>query len=375
MPSVSGTWRTSSLRLPLLAKSPLRSSTRRARLPWRTGEDTTVRRLVSPSTELHCNRSFDSKSPRQRTEARAWEATRQRAAAAARRRNTRPFPGCRGRCWTHAGSLQVRGRERQPVQRTGWGPSSRFATTPGARSQARQAGRHAAEKRVGARPAAAVHRRDAVDADRPRGRGGALPRPGGRRAGLAPPHRGRGRRMQRADVRSLLRARALGAGRADRVPRRARRRGSLQRDDARGHRHRPGRRALVPIHESSRPPRLLVRRELRGLTMPKVLRSGALVLTVAVLVCLVGFVNSRVSGGPAESARGWMIGLLVCFGAMAAAALYMALVGLYHTILALFGWDGGPGILRKNPHYVPGSDEPLLDGTKLPGDPSDQHLS
>ena len=33
--------------------------------------------------------------------------------------------------------------------------------------------------------------------------------------------------------------------------------------------------------------------------------------------------------------------------------------------VALFGWDGGPGILRKNPHYVPGSDEPLPDGTRL----------
>jgi hypothetical protein len=102
--------------------------------------------------------------------------------------------------------------------------------------------------------------------------------------------------------------------------------------------------------------------------MPKVLRYGALVLTVAVLTCLVGFVHSRVSGGPAESARGWMVGLLVCFGVMAAAALYMALVGLYHTILALFGWDGGPGILRKNPHYLPGSDEPLPDGTRLEDD-------
>ncbi len=43
----------------------------------------------------------------------------------------------------------------------------------------------------------------------------------------------------------------------------------------------------------------------------------------------------------------------------------MLLVGTYHTILALFGWDGGPGILRKNPNYVPGSDEPLPDGTPL----------
>src|SRR5207237_482298 len=65
----------------------------------------------------------------------------------------------------------------------------------------------------------------------------------------------------------------------------------------------------------------------------------------------------------AASAR--MLGLLVCVGVMAAAALYMALVGLYHTVLALFGWDGGPGIIRKNPHYVPGSDEPLPDGTPL----------
>jgi len=99
--------------------------------------------------------------------------------------------------------------------------------------------------------------------------------------------------------------------------------------------------------------------------MPKLLRTLAAVLTVAVLTCLVGFVRARVSGGPAESARVWMIGLLVCFGAMGLAALYMAAVGLYHTVLALFGWDGGPGILRKNPHYVPGSDEPLPDDTPL----------
>ena len=100
--------------------------------------------------------------------------------------------------------------------------------------------------------------------------------------------------------------------------------------------------------------------------MPKALRSGVMILTAAVLVCLVGFVHARVSGGPAELARPWMYGLLGCFAVMALAAAYMALVGLYHTILALFGWDGGPGILRKNPHYVPGSDEPLPDGTRLP---------
>jgi hypothetical protein len=88
-------------------------------------------------------------------------------------------------------------------------------------------------------------------------------------------------------------------------------------------------------------------------------------LTVAVLVCLIGFVHSRVSGGPAESARPWMYGLIACFAVMGLAAAYMAFVGVYHTILALFGWDGGPGILRKNPHYVPGSDEPLPDDTRL----------
>jgi hypothetical protein len=99
--------------------------------------------------------------------------------------------------------------------------------------------------------------------------------------------------------------------------------------------------------------------------MPKLLRTGATLLTVAVLACLGGFVHARVSGGPAEGARPWMYGLLVCFGVMALAAAYMAAVGAYHTVLALFGWDGGPGILRKNPHYVPGSDEPLPDGTPL----------
>lgn len=99
--------------------------------------------------------------------------------------------------------------------------------------------------------------------------------------------------------------------------------------------------------------------------MPKLLRTGAMLLTVAVLVCLFGFVHARVSGAAAESSLPWMYGLLVCFGLMALAAVYMALVGAYHTVLALFGWDGGPGILRKNPHYVPGSDEPRADGTPL----------
>jgi hypothetical protein len=105
--------------------------------------------------------------------------------------------------------------------------------------------------------------------------------------------------------------------------------------------------------------------------VPRLLRSLASLLTVGVLVCLIGFVHARVSGGPAESARPWMYGLLVCFAAMALAAIYMAVVGIYHTILALFGWDGGPGMLRKNPHYVPGSDEPLADMTPLrvPDDP------
>lgn len=108
--------------------------------------------------------------------------------------------------------------------------------------------------------------------------------------------------------------------------------------------------------------------------MPRFLRAGAGLLTVFVLVCLVGFVHARVSGGPAENGLPWMVGLLVCFGLMALAAVYMAAVGLYHTVLALFGWDGGPGILRKNPHYVPGSDEPLADMTRLevPEDPAAQ---
>src|SRR5207248_11763135 len=97
----------------------------------------------------------------------------------------------------------------------------------------------------------------------------------------------------------------------------------------------------------------------------EVRRPGAVVLSVAVLICVIGCVRARVGGGPAEAARPWMYGLLVCFGVMALAAAYMALVGAYHTVLALFGGDGGPGILRKNPNYVPGSDEPLDDGTPL----------
>jgi hypothetical protein len=96
--------------------------------------------------------------------------------------------------------------------------------------------------------------------------------------------------------------------------------------------------------------------------MPKFLRTAAAVLTVAVLTCLIGF---AASGGPGPRGRPWMYGLIVCFAIMGLAAAYMAFVGAYHTILALFGWDGGPGIIRKNPNYVPGSDEPLPDDTPL----------
>src|SRR5437868_15296503 len=104
--------------------------------------------------------------------------------------------------------------------------------------------------------------------------------------------------------------------------------------------------------------------------MPKLLRSAAALLTVATLTCLIGF--AAVGGPGRESSRPWMVGLVICFAVMGLAAAYMAFVGLYHTILALFGWDGGPGIIRKNPSYVPGSDEPLDEDTPLhvPQDPA-----
>src|SRR5258708_9660429 len=97
--------------------------------------------------------------------------------------------------------------------------------------------------------------------------------------------------------------------------------------------------------------------------MPKILRSGAMLLTVAVLTCLVGFVHARVSGGPAEAARPWVYGLLVCVGAMALAATYMALVGASHPVLALFGWDGGPAVLPQNKRSPPLPHQPPADGT------------
>ena len=57
--------------------------------------------------------------------------------------------------------------------------------------------------------------------------------------------------------------------------------------------------------------------------MPKLLRYGAAVLTVAVLVCLVGFVQTRGSG---DARVFWMYGLLVCFGIMALAVFEGAYV-------------------------------------------------
>lgn len=99
----------------------------------------------------------------------------------------------------------------------------------------------------------------------------------------------------------------------------------------------------------------------------KIVTYSLTVLALGTLVCLFGMVHSFASHDGEERIR-FMTGMKWCFFAMAACAVYMAAVGGYHTFLALFGLDGGPGVLRKNPHYVPGSDRRVADGTPLEPD-------
>ncbi len=96
----------------------------------------------------------------------------------------------------------------------------------------------------------------------------------------------------------------------------------------------------------------------------KIVSYALTLLAVCTLVALFGVIHSFDAHDGAARVR-YMVGLKWCFGAMALCAIYMAAVGIYHTLLAVFGLDGGPGILRKNPHYVPGSDQRLADGTPI----------
>ena len=64
------------------------------------------------------------------------------------------------------------------------------------------------------------------------------------------------------------------------------------------------------------------------------------------MVCLVGFCHGR-TGGNIEQARTFGTGLMWTLYAAGVAMAYMAAVGIYHTILAVTGLDGGPGVVDR----------------------------
>ncbi len=80
-------------------------------------------------------------------------------------------------------------------------------------------------------------------------------------------------------------------------------------------------------------------------------------LFTAAIVCMIGFWWSRTTGS--ESFLAWANGLKFTLIALALAALYMAAVGLYHTLLAALGLDGEPGIFSKGARSGPLSGPPV----------------
>lgn len=76
----------------------------------------------------------------------------------------------------------------------------------------------------------------------------------------------------------------------------------------------------------------------------------------AAIVSMIGFWWSRTSGS--ETFLYWATALKWSLIILAVCGLYMAAVGLYHTLLAAFGLDGEPGIFSKGERSGPFSGPP-----------------
>jgi hypothetical protein len=83
---------------------------------------------------------------------------------------------------------------------------------------------------------------------------------------------------------------------------------------------------------------------------------GTLLFTTAI-ACMIGFWWSRTSGS--DTFMIWATALKWTLIALAGCALYMASVGIYHTILAALGLDGEPGIFSKGGRSGPFSGPPV----------------
>lgn len=80
--------------------------------------------------------------------------------------------------------------------------------------------------------------------------------------------------------------------------------------------------------------------------MQKFVRSAGSVIFVSAMVCLVGFCHGRTQGD-LEQARTFGTGLTWTLYAAGVCMAYMAAVGVYHTVLAITGLDGGPGVVGR----------------------------
>ena len=80
--------------------------------------------------------------------------------------------------------------------------------------------------------------------------------------------------------------------------------------------------------------------------MQKFVRYAGSAIFVSAMVCLVGFCHGRTSGDFAQ-ARAFGTGLEWTLYAAGVCMAYMAAVGVYHTILAITGLDGGPGVVGR----------------------------
>lgn len=80
--------------------------------------------------------------------------------------------------------------------------------------------------------------------------------------------------------------------------------------------------------------------------MQKFIRYTGTLIFVSAMICLVGFCHGR-SEGHLDQARMFGTGLLWTLYAAGVCMAYMAAVGIYHTVLAVTGLDGGPGVVGR----------------------------
>ncbi|MGQ0507624.1 MAG: hypothetical protein ACT4TC_20165 [Myxococcaceae bacterium] len=79
-------------------------------------------------------------------------------------------------------------------------------------------------------------------------------------------------------------------------------------------------------------------------------------LFTSALTCMIGFWWARTTGS--DTFMFWAHGLKWSLIALVACALYMAGVGIYHTLLAALGLDGEPGIFSSGGRSGPFSGPP-----------------